>query len=122
MITRQFLIYISVGLLTALVDISTMQTLLWLMLDHRIAVTIGFTAGVIVNYLCHERYTFRATRSPATLLRYAVLLLMNYGLTMLCVHLSVTYLDSVLAGKIISLPLAAVNGFLWGRYWVFRRE
>jgi putative flippase GtrA len=118
--TRQFLVYIGVGVLSALVDIGTMQALLWLAVDHRIAVTLGFAVGLVFNYLCHERITFRATRSAATIARFGVLVLMNYALTMLCVHLSVSWFGSVLAGKIASLPLVAVNGFLWGRYWIFR--
>lgn len=119
--TRQFLVYIVVGVLSALIDIGTMQALLWLAFDYRIAVSIAFALGLTFNYLCHERVTFRAKRSASTLVRYGILVLANYGLTLLCVHLSVTYLDNVLTGKVVSLPLVAVNGFLWGRYWVFRR-
>ena len=119
---RQFLIYVGVGVLTALVDIGTMQTLLWLAIDHRIAVTLGFAAGLGVNYFCHERFTFNArrTRSAATMLRYGAVVVMNYLITMACVQLSVLLLGNVLIGKLVSLPLVAVNGFLWGRYWVFR--
>ncbi|MEY4642562.1 MAG: hypothetical protein RLZZ227_2556 [Pseudomonadota bacterium] len=118
--TRQFLIYVSVGVASALVDIGVMQSLLWLAFDHRVAVTLAFAVGLVFNYLCHERITFRATRSGGTILRFAALVLVNYALTMLCVQLSVVLVDSVLAGKIVSLPLVAVNGFLVGRYWIFR--
>jgi len=117
---RQFIVYIGVGILSALVDIGTMQALLMLDVDLRIAVTLGFAIGLLFNYLCHERITFRATRSTATLLKFGIVTLMNYALTMICVHLSVQLLDSVLTGKIISLPLVAVNGFLLGRYWIFK--
>lgn len=120
--TRQFVVYLGVGVLTALVDIGTMQTLLWAAFDHRVAVTVGFLAGLVVNYLCHERFTFRhrRARSLRKMLRYLGVVLMNYALTMACVQLSVLLLGSVLIGKLLSLPLAAVNGFLWSRYWVFR--
>jgi putative flippase GtrA len=119
---RQFLIYVGVGVLSAIVDIGSMQALLWLAFDHRIAVTVGFAVGLVFNYLCHERFTFRAKRSTATFVRFAVLVLMNYGLTLLCVQLGVALLDSVLAGKLVSLPIIAANGFLWGRYWIFRQR
>ena len=118
--TGQFLVYIVVGLLSAMIDIGTMQALLWFALDYRIAVSVAFAVGLTFNYLCHERVTFRAKRSVGTIVRYGILVLANYGLTLLCVHLSVTHLDSVLTGKLVSLPLVAINGFLWGRYWVFR--
>jgi len=119
--TRQFLVYVGVGVLSALVDIGTMQLLLMLGSDYRIAVSAGFGIGLVFNYLCHERFTFRARRSAGTIARFALLVLMNYGLTLLCVEVSLRLFDSVLAGKIASLPLVAVNGFLWGRYWIFRR-
>lgn len=117
---RQFLVYVGVGILSAVVDIGTMQSLMWFGVDYRIAVTVAFAVGLVFNYLCHERVTFRATRSTGTMLRFGVLVLANYGLTLLCVELSLQLVGSVLAGKVASLPLVAVNGFLWGRYWVFR--
>jgi putative flippase GtrA len=119
--TRQFLTYIGVGLMSAVVDIGTLQAFLWLGFDHRIAVSVGFVLGAVFNYLCHERITFRATRSTATMVRFCILLFVNYVLTMLLVQLSVTLLDSVMVGKLVALPLIAVNGFLCGRYWVFRK-
>ena len=118
--TRQFLVYLGVGVTSSLIDIATLQALLWLALDHRIAVSAGYVLGTIANYLLHERYTFRARRSAATMLRFAVVLLVNYALTMLLVQLSVALFDSVMAGKLVALPLVAVTGFLCGRYWVFR--
>ena len=119
---RQFLVYVGVGVLSALVDIGTMQTLIWWAFDHRIAVTLGFLAGLVFNYLCHERFTFNArhTRSTAMMLRYGTVVMMNYALTMACVQLSLLLLGDVLSGKLVSLPIIAVNGYLWGRFWVFR--
>jgi hypothetical protein len=32
----------------------------------------------------------------------------------------VAMFDSPMAGKIVSLPLVAVNGYLLGRFWIFR--
>jgi putative flippase GtrA len=117
---RQFLTYLGVGILSALIDLVTIQVLLWFALDHRIAVSVGYVLGTAANDLLHERFTFRAQRSAAMLLRFGVLLLVNYALTMLLVQVSVTLVDSVMAGKLVALPLVAVTGFLCGRYWVFR--
>jgi putative flippase GtrA len=119
--TRQFLVYVSVGGLSAVVDVLTLQALLWLAVDHRLAVIAGLVLGTTVNYLCHERFTFQAKRSTGTLLRFGALLLVNYALTLLLVQTSVTLFDSVLLGKFVAMPLVAVNGFLCGRYWVFRK-
>lgn len=121
MILRQFVVYIGVGILTALLDIGTMQALLLAGTGSTVAVSAGFTLGLVFNYFTHLRVTFKATGSQGSVLRFGILVLLNYGLTLACVELGLWLLDSVLAGKLLSLPVVAVNGFLLGRYWVFRK-
>ena len=45
---------------------------------------------------------------------------LNYLLTVGLVGAAHQLLGSALAGKLVSLPLVAVNGYLLGRYWIFR--
>jgi putative flippase GtrA len=121
MIRAQFLIYVGVGILSALIDIGIMQGLIVLGVDLRLAVTLGFATGLVFNYVCHQRITFKATTTTAaTLVRFSLVVAANYLLTMACVLAAVHWFDSALAGKLVSLPLVAVNGFLWGKYWIFR--
>lgn len=122
MIRRQFLLYVTVGLLSAAIDIGLMQLLLGAGTGPGLAVSAGFAAGLVFNYLTHLRLTFRATHSLRVLLRFGVLLALNYGLTLACVELSLRSLGSVLPGKLLSLPVVAVNGFVLGRLWVFRQS
>jgi len=119
---RQFLVYVGIGILSAIVDIGCMQALLLAGWHHGVAVTAGFAVGLVFNYFCHQRITFKAMHTTGAVLRFSLLVLMNYVLTLGCVQLSLLLVDSVLAGKLASLPLVAVNGFLWGRYWIFRRQ
>lgn len=113
--------YVAVGVLSAVVDIGTMQGLLLLGVDATLAVTIGFATGLVFNYVCQGRFTFRArSTSLYTVFKFGVFTLLNYGLTMACVWVSLQWLDSVLIGKLVSLPLVAINGFLGSRYWIFR--
>lgn len=121
MILRQFGVYVAVGVLTAIVDIGLMQLLLMAGFDHRVAVSAGFVVGLLFNYVTHQRVTFKATHSRRSVWRFVVLLLLNYGLTLGCVEVGIQAVDSVLAGKLLSLPLVALNGFMLGRYWVFAR-
>jgi hypothetical protein len=37
-----------------------------------------------------------------------------------CVALAVALGASTLTGKLVSLPLVAVNTFLLGKYWIFK--
>jgi putative flippase GtrA len=119
-ILRQFMVYIVVGVLTAILDIGTMQLLLLAGVAYPLAVSVGFGVGLLFNYLMQQRVTFKAAHSFKSLWRYALLLLLNYLLTLGCVELGVRMLDSILLGKLLSLPLVAVNGFVLGRYWVYR--
>jgi putative flippase GtrA len=122
LIYRQFLVYIGIGILTACIDIGAMQALLVAGVGHPGAVSVGFILGLIFNYFSHQRVTFKAQNSRRSVVRFGVLVVLNYLLTMLCVELSVITVDNVLAGKLVSLPLVAMNGFLLGRYWVFKKH
>jgi hypothetical protein len=75
---------------------------------------------VLVNYAFHSRVTFSSPASAGNFARYLCLLGFNYLLTMACVGLSVPLLGSALTGKLLSLPLVALNGFVLGKYWIFK--
>jgi putative flippase GtrA len=117
---RQFLVFVAGGVLTALIDIGLMQLALRSGATPLAAASIGFAAGLAVNYAFHARITFaRLTRSHSVL-RFLCVVALNYGLTLLLVALAQTLLGSPLTGKLISLPLVAANGFLLSKFWVFK--
>ena len=120
LISRQFAVYVIGGVLCALVDIGLMQLLLSKGAPATAAASAGFVAGLLVNYAFHSRVTFSAEASPARFARFLCLVGINWLLTIACVALAQATLDSPLAGKILSLPLVAVNGYLLGRYWIFK--
>jgi putative flippase GtrA len=118
--SRQFGVYIIGGVLCALVDIGLMQLLLGAGAHFASATSAGFIAGLLVNYAFHSRVTFTAAATPANFARYMCVVGMNYLLTMACVALAVSLAGMPLAGKIFSLPLVALNGYLLGKYWIFK--
>lgn len=120
MINRQFLVFVGVGILSALIDIATMEGLIQLDIHYGLAVSVGFSVGLIFNYICHARVTFRASSSMLTVVKFGAVVFINYLITITFVVGSQHWLGSVLAGKVASLPVVAVNGFLWSRYWVFK--
>jgi putative flippase GtrA len=117
---RQFALFVSGGLLCALVDIGLMQALISGGVHYASATTAGFGAGLLVNYAFHSRITFEQAATPFNFMRFMCVVGINYLLTMACVSLSVALLGSPLPGKIFSLPLVALNGFLLGKYWIFK--
>jgi putative flippase GtrA len=117
---RQFLVFVGVGGASAVIDISTMQVLVRLGVHYGLAVSVGFFAGLIVNYIFHARVTFKAVSSLGTLGRFAAVVFSNYLITLLFVFISDNMVASILLGKFASLPVVAFNGFLLSKYWVFR--
>lgn len=118
---RQFGIFVAGGLLSALVDIGALEALLHLGVHFAGATTAGFLAGLVVNYAFHSRVTFETAASTSNFTRYLCVVGLNYGLTMGCVALAVALAGMPLAGKIASLPLVAVNGYLLSKFWIFKQ-
>lgn len=120
MINRQFIVYLIVGVLSAIVDIGTMQLALSLDADVKVAVTLGFVLGLIFNYFCHERVTFKATTSAGTIVRFGTVVMINYLITLACVFASLHWFDAAMPGKLVSLPIMSAVGFFSSKFWVFK--
>ncbi|MFT4840731.1 MAG: putative flippase GtrA [Planctomycetota bacterium] len=117
--SRQFVTFVAVGVACALVDIGLLHFLSQTGMQIVAATTIGFGAGLLLNFALHLRVTFATTLSRKTLWRYLAVVAINYCITLLFVTLSCELLASPLPGKIASLPVIAVNGFLLSKHWVF---
>ena len=118
--SRQFGLFVFGGVLCALVDIGLMQLLLHNGLHIASATTAGFLAGLLVNYAFHSRVTFDAAATPSSFARYLCVVGINYALTLGCVALAQSLAGMPLAGKLVSLPLVSINGYLLGKYWIFK--
>lgn len=117
----RFLVYLTGGVLSALVDVGVLQWLIGAALAPLLAASAGFVAGLGVNYLFHSRLTFRgAARSNASVARYLTVVALNYLVTLAMVAVSLALFQQALPGKLLSLPLIAVNGYLLGKHWVFK--
>lgn len=119
--SRMFLVYIAVGIICAFTDIGIMQLLIYLKINYLLATTIGFSIGLILNFYLHTRVTFKARYTRYALVRYLGVVLINYFLTLLIVFVFQWSLNMPLLGKIVSLPIIAVNGFLLIKHWVYKR-
>jgi len=117
---RQFFIYITVGLLSALLDVALLQLLITYGVDYRVATSAGFVVGLVFNYLCHQRITFRSRLSLASTLRYISVVGFNYFITLGLVMATVALWQNPIPGKLLALPIVALIGFFAGRAWIFR--
>jgi putative flippase GtrA len=116
----QFLLFVAGGALSALVDIGLLQLLVMNKVEPFSATTYGFLAGLIVNYAFHAKVTFKNVTTLATFTRFLCVVGINYLITLACVASAVALFQWPLLGKLVSLPLVALNGFFLSKYWIFK--
>lgn len=119
LLRSQFVVYIAGGVLSALIDIGVMLLLLRFGLPAIVATSAGFGIGLLVNYAFHSNITFKKISTPKTFTRFLCVVALNYMLTVGLVALAVWWHAAPLIGKILSLPVVALNGFILGRYWIY---
>lgn len=117
---RQFVLFIGVGLACAVIDVGLMQVLIVFNVHYAVAATAGFAVGLAANFLLHTRLTFSARYSHGVLVRFMFVVLANYFITILFVSRFHAWLDMAVLGKVLSLPLVAINGFFLSKRWVYR--
>lgn len=122
MLSRQLFLFCIVGGASALIDIGVMQLFIRAGVHYGLSTSLGFFISLIFNFVFQAKVTFKAVSSFTTIFKFACLIAINYMLTMVFVICSKNFFDQALFGKILSLPVIAVNSFLWSRYWVFSRR
>ena len=118
--SRQLILFLAGGVLSAVVDIGVLHLLLQGGAHFAVATTVGFGTGLLVNYAWHSRVTFDTAATPASFGRYLCVVALNYVLTLGCVALADSLFGMPVAGKIASLPLISINSYLLGKYWIFK--
>lgn len=86
-----------------------------------VATFLGSVAAVVVNYTLNRNWSFQARAAHrSTLPRYAFMVGVNVGSTLLIVlvltHVGLYYLVS----KLVAVAMNAGTNFLAARYWIFR--
>lgn len=87
-----------------------------------IATTAGFAAGLAINFLLHTHLTFKTEYAHGALFRYLIVVLANYGLTLVFVSTFHQWLDMAILGKVLSLPVIAIIGFILSKHWIYRNK
>lgn len=114
--------YLVVGVLSYAIDVG----LLVLLSDQAgapllVATTAGFWTSVLFNFAAN-RWVFSAAdrgSAKAHAARYAVLLVVNYGLTIAIVQAGVALGTGAVLAKTAAVGLIACSNFVLYRRWVF---
>jgi putative flippase GtrA len=119
-VPAQFLVFVSGGALSALADIGLMHVLLRAGAGALAAASAGFALGLLVNYAFHAKITFKRLGGAGAVPRYLAVVAINYLLTLAMVALAQRWAGYPLAGKLASLPVVAINGYLLSKHWIFK--
>ena len=119
-LSRQFAIFTAVGLFSAAVDLGTLFTFVRFGVSPYVALTVGFICGLGINVWLHARYTFESALRAENSIRFLLVVVMNYVLTLGVVFVFERLGLGYLFGKIAALPLVSLHGFLWSKHWVFK--
>jgi putative flippase GtrA len=118
-ITRQFVTYVSIGIVSAMVDITILKLSMLLHVGFFFATLAGYIFGLIVNYFLHSFFTFKSSVAVHRMFRYLILVFINYWLTVVLVFFSISFMNDAIYGKIISLPIVAIIGFFASKKWIY---
>lgn len=117
---NQIVIYIVVGVFCACLDIGVMQFLIFLNVNYILAATISFFISFLINYISHTSFTFKSIVTPNSFIKFSSIVCLNYVITIGMIYAAFSTIGSALFGKVISLPVIAINGFVLSKYWAFR--
>lgn len=121
---KSILLFLTVGTLSAIVNFVSF-TLLWKIMDYRIAVSIAYVLSVIVHFSANRNLTFnsRDTNMLQQLPRYLTTIILNYFITLSVVHVVVeTFNQSPYLGIFCSIGATVGVSYTLLRFWVFREK
>ena len=125
---RHFLLTLSkfsfVGIATAIIYFFIM----WVTLDnfvfnYLISISLAYIIATCFHFLANQDFTFDAKfgRRDIQLLKYIVLWVINYVVTLFVVNRSVEYFGlSIYLGVSASALVTVFIGYFLSRYWVFK--
>jgi putative flippase GtrA len=116
------LVYGLVGGTAFLIDLATLILLRDVVkLTLPVATAFALLAGLVASYLMQRFLTFRqSTVSWHSLWKYAILVTVNWGATLLIIHLVETAGVSYVFGKVLATAVITVWNYFIYRFWIFR--
>lgn len=116
----KFVVYVIVGSLSAIIDLTALHILITLDITQWLAVSVAFITGFVFNVKAHALFTFASPLTSKSALKFTAVVAVNYLLTLLIVESLTALSCSLMTAKVVSLPIIAVSGFLLGRHWAFK--
>jgi hypothetical protein len=74
----------------------------------------------VFNLKAHAVHTFVTPLTRKSVIRFTAVVAVNYFITLAIIETLSTSSFSLIAAKVVSLPIIAACGFLLGRYWALK--
>lgn len=111
------------GALTAVVYF-TFFALFWHVLhfNHIIAVSIAYSVAASFHFFANRNITFniKSTNYINQMMKYIMLLTINYLITILGLEISLLFVTSPYVGLILVTGVTTIVGYLLSKHWVFK--
>lgn len=117
----QFLKYCLVGFLTSIIDIIVFYLLMKFGLETYTSLTIAFLVSLLFNLSGHNYFTFGCAISFKKVQNYLAVVLFNYFTTVFLVFSFQNLNISTFAGKIFSIPICTIFGYILCKRWIFSK-
>ena len=126
-ISAHFLAFLKFGIVGA-ITAAIYFLVMWaadsmLGLNYIVAVSVAYFVSTVFHFLANRHFTFRAEgeQHGRQIIRYLVMWLLNYLITIVIVSVSVErFLLSPYIGVCISVVFTVFIGYVLARYWVFK--
>lgn len=117
-----FFKYILIGVLSVLIDYLGLYIAFSVLnINVKIAVTIGFFMSVFFNYIANKLITFNhKDKHLSTMVKYVLLALSTYLLTLYIVSELLTQGVSVYVAKLLSISIVFLISFTVNKYFVYQ--
>jgi putative flippase GtrA len=117
-------LFLSVGAASAVVNFGSFYAAYHLLaIDYQVAASIAYALSVAAHFLGNHLVTFRSagTEVLPRLKKYAVMLAINYVVTLLTITFCVSVLGlSPYLGVVIAIAATVTTGYLISQKWVFK--
>lgn len=123
MLAKEITTYVIVGGFTAILYFGLMYLTISLIgFDYRVGVTLGYICAVLFHFAANRHFTFGS--SAGNFLhhgaKYLVMLMVNYLVTILVVHMSVKHFGlSPYFGAVFGIVTTTALGYFLAKLWVF---
>lgn len=122
---KSFIYYVIIGFTTAgLYFCSFVVFFRFVHLHYIIAISIAYLISLVFNFTANRFITFSLHRKQwhLQLIKYLCIAFFNYLVSLATAHVVVENLNlSPYFGTIVAIGMTVMSGYLFSKYWIYRR-